>query len=128
MGTARFPLKKDKAIGNFTLLKRLYIAAATSPAKIPIKTFLLLIAPNAMFTCSTSTFVNNATDALLTKVIGVKKATNPAKAEEPSLSFDIPNAKPTANNNPKLSKIVLPALIKKAAKILLPPQPLGSIQ
>ena len=87
-----------------------------------------MIASKAIFTFSTSTLVNNATEALLTNVTGAKKAINPANADEPSLSLDIPNANPTAKMIPKLSKTVPPALIIKAAKMLLPPQPVGSIQ
>ena len=102
------------------------MAAAIKPASIPINTFLLLIASKATLTVSWP--VNKATELELTRVIGVKKATKPAKAEEPSLSFDIPIAKPTANRIPKLSKIVPPVLIKKAARMLFAPQAVGSIQ
>ena len=43
IGTKRFPLKNDKAIGNFTWLNRLYIAAATNPATIPTNTLLSIV-------------------------------------------------------------------------------------
>ena len=128
IGTERLPLKNDNAIGSLTLLKRLYISAAIKPAKIPIKTFLLLIAWKAILTFSTSTFVNIATVVGANNCIGTKKATNPAIADEPSLSFVIPRANPTANSIPRLSKIVNPAFTKKAANTLFPPEPLGSIQ
>ena len=39
IGTKRFPLKNDNAIGNFVSWKRSNKAAAINPAIIPIKTF-----------------------------------------------------------------------------------------
>ena len=62
------------------------------------------------------------------KVVTTKKETNPARAADPFLSLDIPNATPIANRIGILSIIAPPDLIKKAANTLSPPHPTGSIQ
>ena len=58
----------------------------------------------------------------------VKNATRPARALAPWFSLAIPNATPTANNMPRLSRIAPPAEIKNAAIGELAPQSTGSIK
>ena len=113
IGAKRFPLKKASAVGSLVVWKRLYIAAATNPEIIPMNALLIL--PKAGLTASTSIPCNIATEPELSKVVITKKATKPLSAAAPSLSFDIPRDKPTANNTGKLSITAEPALIKKAA-------------
>ncbi len=114
IGTERFPLKNASAVGKRTSLKRLYKAAATSPATIPSKTLLLTNASNAGLTWATFTFVNVAICAGANKNTGNSYATTAAKATAPASFFcTIPSARPTANNNANWPKTPLPAIAKK---------------
>ena len=104
----------------------MYNSPATTPQSIPIN--WLFIFPNAGETWSAGTPVICATAPTESKVVTTSKATNPANAAAPFLSFESPNATPTANKIGILSIIAAPAFIKNAASWLFAPQPTGSIQ
>ena len=117
IGTRRLPLKNERAIGSLVSWKRLYKAAAINPEMIPMKTFPIW--PNAGLTVVTLIFNRVATDSGFKTLVGNSKATNPAKAAAPSLSLDIPRAKPTANSSGNCPSTALPPACRKWATMSL---------